>query len=91
MSNNKELQNEFKLLQEEAKKIEMDIQVQKLEKQMRKMLEDEIFGDIFNYDEYKNERKKYGDEAVKKYKEMKEMTMDEFMKSEFYRDLLKDK
>lgn len=44
----------------------------------------------WNYNSYGEDRKIYGDELVDKFIKMKEMSVEEFAKSEFYRDLLKD-
>ena len=42
-------------------------------------------------DPYEDAKKKHGEELVKKYREVQRMTVDEFAKSEFYRDLLNEK
>ena len=43
------------------------------------------------YDPYKESESKYGKSVVDEYRKLRAMSIDEFAKSEFYKDILKDK
>jgi hypothetical protein len=44
----------------------------------------------YNFDYYAKEREIHGDEVVNKYLSMRNMTIEEFIKTEFYKDVLKN-